>query len=294
MEKWYVRNSTGKIFGPIGLETLKSWVKDGRVEPLAGISSDLKSWMLAPLKPELEMNWIVENNPGQFYGPTHRNVLDDLVKAGTLSRGARFYLDDHGASGERIRALEAELAGRDKELASRDASLAGAQKQLAKRDAEIAATKQALQQRNDDLSKKMSELEQKRTELDAASKTLNAKGAELLRANDELARRDAEVEQLKAELARRDGELAEVRAQLAARDEVHEREWKVEVIEPEVIVANETPPSVARQAFGFGGHGAGAPRAATASSLAELERRAQEELSRMGASGVKSFLNRKK
>ena len=79
-EKWYVRNTAGKVFGPIDFATLQKWVRDGRVEPLAGISENLRDWMLAPLKPELEMDWIIENNPGQFYGPTHRTVVDDFVK----------------------------------------------------------------------------------------------------------------------------------------------------------------------------------------------------------------------
>ena len=112
-KKWYVKNTANKVFGPIDLETLKGWVKDGRIEPLAGISSDLKNWMLAPLKPELEMNWIVENEPGQFYGPTHRTVLDDLKKAGSLSREARFFQDDRGASAELIRTLESALSAKD-------------------------------------------------------------------------------------------------------------------------------------------------------------------------------------
>ena len=40
-KKWYVRNTAGKVFGPIDFDALKSWVKDGRVEPLAGVSCDL-------------------------------------------------------------------------------------------------------------------------------------------------------------------------------------------------------------------------------------------------------------
>ena len=204
--KWYVRNTAGKVFGPIDLETLKGWVREGRVEPLAGVSSDLSNWVVAPQMPELEMNWIVENNASQFYGPTHRAVLDDLVKTGTLSPSARFFLDDRGASRERINSLESELANRDAEIASRD-------KQLAIRDAEIAALKE----------------------------------------------------------------------QLAKVGEVHEREWKTEVVVPDVV-ANEPPPPVARQAFVSSSHAA----------LAELERRAQQELARMGPSGVKKLFKLKK
>ena len=110
-EKWYVRNPAGKVFGPIAFETLQKWVRDGRVEPLAGISENLRDWMLAPLKPELAMDWIIENNPGQFYGPTHRAVVDDFVKSGTLSPGARFYFDDHGKTLKALNGLKIVEAG---------------------------------------------------------------------------------------------------------------------------------------------------------------------------------------
>jgi len=200
------------VFGPIDLESLKSWVRDGRVEPLAGVSSDLEHWILAPLMPELEMNWVVENNPGQFYGPTHRAVVDDLEKSGTLSPAARFYQDDRGAARERIASLEAALADRDAELARKD-------EQIAARDAEVAS----------------------------------------------------------------------LRGQLAKRDEVHAREWKTDVVVPEVVV-NEMPPPVARQAFAPSSFADGAPAAV----LADLERRAQQELARMGATGAKKFFRFKK
>ena len=47
---------------------------------------------------------------------------------------------------------------------------------------------------------------------------------------------------------------------------------------PEVVVSDEPPPPVARTAFGGG-----------PASLAALERQAQAELARMGASGAKKF-----
>ena len=36
VDKWYVKNVAGKVFGPIDLETLRKWVRDGRVEPMPG------------------------------------------------------------------------------------------------------------------------------------------------------------------------------------------------------------------------------------------------------------------
>lgn len=229
-EKWYVRNTAGKVFGPIDFATLQSWVRDGRVEPLAGISENLKDWMLAPLKPELEMDWVVENNPGQFYGPTHKAVVDDFVKSGTLSPGARFYYDDRGKTVEAMNGLKTELCE--------------AEAELEKLRIEKAA------------------------EADKAGKALDGLRAELAEAR-------AELEKLKAE-----------------KDAVHAREWKAEVLVPEVVVSDEPPPSVARAAFGVSvaPSGGGTPFAgADQSSLAVLERQAQAELARMRASGTKNF-----
>ena len=281
-KKWYVRNTAGKVFGPIDFDSLKAWVKDGRVEPLAGVSSDLKHWLLAPLKPELEMNWIVENNPGQFYGPTHRSVVDDLVKTGTLSPAARFYVDD-------IRALEGEIAARDSERVQKDSSLAEAQKLSAKKDLQLAAAQKAIRERDDRLSEAKSQLVLKDTQIAELTKNVQLRDGQLQQAAAEIARRDVERQALDAEIARRDAEIAVLKEQLSKRDEVHEREWKTEVVVPEVV-ANEMPPPVARQAFTAPVFAGGA----SASALADLERRAQQELARMGAAGAKKFFRMKK
>lgn len=289
MEKWYIRNTEGKVFGPIDLETLKSWVKDGRVEPLAGVSNDLQNWILAPLRPELEMNWVVENHPGQFYGPTHRTVVEDLVKTGTLSRDARFYADDRGAAEERIRALETALAAKDAEVSRRDVALAEAQRQRSKIELALAAAQKAVTQRDDRVAELVASVAQRDGQLDMLTKSLKMREGELIRAGEDLARKDAEFEQLRQELANRDAEIEDLKAQMAARDEVHERAWKTEVVEPEII-ADEMPPPVARQAFGFG---MSSPQGRPA-SLADLERRAQEELARMGAANAQKFFKFKR
>ena len=286
---WYVRNPAGKVFGPIDFESLKTWVKDGRVEPLAGVSSDLKHWVLAPLKPELEMNWVVENNPGQFYGPTHRAVVDDLVKTGTLSPAARFYQDDRGAALERIRGLEVALAAKESEIVQKDSSLAEAQKLSGKKDLQLAAGQKALRERDDRLSEAKSQLMLKDTQIAELTKTIQQRDGQLQQAAAEIARRDAERQAQDMEIVRRDAEIATLREQLAKRDEVHEREWKTEVVVPEVV-ANELPPPVARQAFTASPFAGGASPAA----LAELERRAQQELARMGSEGAKKFFGMKK
>ena len=286
---WYVRNPAGKVFGPIDFESLKTWVKDGRVEPLAGVSSDLKHWVLAPLKPELEMNWVVENNPGQFYGPTHRAVVDDLVKMGSLSPAARFYQDDRGAALERIRALEAAVAAKDAEMVQKDTSLAEAQKLSGKKDLQLAAAQKAIRERDERLSDAKAQLMQRDSQIADLTKGAQLRDGQLQQSADELARRDAERQKLLDEIASRDAEIASLREQLAKRDEVHEREWKTEVVVPEVVV-DELPPPVARQAFTAPAFAGGA----SPSALADLERRAQQELARMGATGAKKFFRFKK
>ena len=181
MEKWYVKNTAGNVFGPIDLETLKMWVKDGRVEPLAGISCDLRSWMLAPMKPELEMNWVVENNPGQFYGPTHRAVLDDLVKAGTLSREARFFQDDRGAGLERLRSLGAALAAKESEISRRDKALSEAAKLSTKKDMQLAAAQKTIAQRDERIAEATSLLAQRDSQVDSLTKALQNREGEIAR-----------------------------------------------------------------------------------------------------------------
>ncbi len=293
MEKWYVKNTAGKVFGPIDLDTLKSWVKEGRVEPLSGVSNDLKNWMLAPLKPDLEMNWVVENNPGQFYGPTHRAVVEDLVKTGSLSREARFYQDDRGASLERMRMLENALVAKDAEITRRDVALVEAQKQVAKRDLAIAAAQKAMAQRDERISELTAALAQRDGQIDTLSKSLKGKEGDLVRAAGDLARKNAEMSRFQEEIQRRDAEIVELKEQLAAKDTIHEREWKTDVVVPEVVV-DEMPPPTARSAFGFGLASAASTRPLAPSSLADLERRAQEELSRMGAGAAQKFFNFRK
>ncbi len=292
MEQWYVRNTAGKVFGPIEFDVLKAWVKDGRVEPLAGISVDLRNWMLAPLKPELEMNWIVENNPGQFYGPTHRAVVDDLVKTGSLSNAARFYQDDRGAAQARFKALETAISARDEAIVQRDSALAEASKLSAKKDAQLVTWQNAVAERDELISKARTQLAQKDAQMDALSKTIQQKDGELARKNDELARKEAELQTALEEIRLREVAIAELQDRLARQQEIHEREWRTnEVVVPEVV--NEPPPPTARHAFGFGvPPPAGADGGAM--SLAELERRAQQELSRMSSDEMKKLFRFKK
>ena len=168
--KWYVKNTDGKVFGPVDDEKLLAWVKDGRVEPFAGLSNDLKSWKLAALEPSLEMDWLVENEPGRFYGPTHRAVIDDLLKSGALKATCRIYRDDHGGQVEKEVVTAREEAEKAMAEVQADAEKAmtelknEAERSLAEKDAELAKLRddaEAFRKRAEVSEARVAELESK-------------------------------------------------------------------------------------------------------------------------------------
>ena len=238
---WYVKGADGKVFGPADDEKIIAWVKDGRVDPFAGISNDLKKWKLACLEPMFEMDWIVENEPGRFYGPTHRAVIEDLIKSGSLTPSCRIYRDDHGG------VMEKEAA----------AARAEAEKAMAEVQAEA--------------EKAMAELKGE------AERAIASKDAEL-------AALKSELELMKSRVEKSEAYAQKLEQKITSLTEAKKREWKADVVEPEIV--SEEPPPPVRDMFK-------PPRSQQQTTLADLERQAQAELARMGASGAKKFFGLK-
>lgn len=272
--KWYMRNPSGKIYGPIEMETLKGWVRDGRVEPLAGISNDLQNWVLAPMKPELEMNWVVENNPGQFYGPTHRKVLDDLKKVGSLTAAARYYWDDRGALAEKMREFENALSMKDLQISQSEVTKTELRKAVEKRDLQLEESRKAIQERDGRLDEMVSLMTQKDLKIEGLHRQIEQKDREAAELNAAIQAKCAELAEMENLLRKKESEKAELADELERTRAVHDREWKTEAVTPEVVLA-ETPPPVACHAF---------------ASLKEMEQAAQREISRLGAGGLRGFL----
>ena len=90
-DEWYFRSSDGRVYGPADVEALKSWAEEGRIEPSGYVSQDRKSWMPAQMMAELEMTWVVEAEPGKFYGPFNRAVVQRLSESDELPEGAFVY-----------------------------------------------------------------------------------------------------------------------------------------------------------------------------------------------------------
>lgn len=90
-KEWYVRSADGKVYGPADRETLKEWSREGRVDPSGFVSRDRRQWIPAQLMPELEMHWVVEAEPGKFFGPFNRAVVSRLAAAGEIPPQANIY-----------------------------------------------------------------------------------------------------------------------------------------------------------------------------------------------------------
>ena len=90
-KEWFVRSSDGKVYGPADVSQLAEWAREGRIEPAGYVSQDRKSWFPAQLMSELEMKWIVEPEPGKFYGPFNRAAISRLAARGELPEGVAFY-----------------------------------------------------------------------------------------------------------------------------------------------------------------------------------------------------------
>ena len=83
---WYLmKNEDGTIFGPITFDQLREWATDAQVSPLDKVSSDEKSWVKAPMVPELEMDYLIEVSPDQYYGPTTLGAVREFLMIGEVS-----------------------------------------------------------------------------------------------------------------------------------------------------------------------------------------------------------------
>ena len=83
---WYLmKNDDGTIFGPITFEQLHLWASDAQVSPLDKVSNDEKTWMKAPMVPELGMDYLIEVSPDQFYGPTTLGAVREFLMIGEIN-----------------------------------------------------------------------------------------------------------------------------------------------------------------------------------------------------------------
>lgn len=267
--EYYVRGADEKVFGPVPMETLVEWAADSRIDPTSAVSADQVSWKPAPLVPELEMIWLVETDPGVFYGPFNRHVVDGLLESGTITREARLYVLDNG----RLSRLTAEIEAKTKAISDLEA-----------RAAEQAVTTKKTM---DFMEAKLAELAAEMEEMGKAAETDHAaakddvfKTRERAEAAESRAMQaEAACGALEKKLSVAETEIADLKAQLASVTKfssVRPRTVKTDVVQPEVVISDMPPPKSTPHFPGVG----------SASGLAALEAAAKRELAAAKKQGI--------
>ena len=84
--KWFLmKQADGEVFGPMPLSQLRQWALDACISPLDKVSSDQATWIKAPMLPELEMDYLLEVEPGVLYGPTTIGAVREFLTSGEIS-----------------------------------------------------------------------------------------------------------------------------------------------------------------------------------------------------------------
>ena len=222
---WRVRLDDGSEYGPVAEGKLLSWAREGRITPSSQISSDGGTiWILAPRKPELGMDWLVETSPGEYFGPFHHDVVQGLLDSKKITSETRiFRLSDKSepalkleigklqADYERVKSEKEDAAKRVQSLsAERDKSRAEA--------AEAIKREVALAEKTKECGTALEQLRSVFEGTQAKLKQTEAHGVELatkLKASEERG------EAVAAELAESKSALEDVRSELAAlKDEL--------------------------------------------------------------------------
>lgn len=80
-QNWYLmKHDDGAVFGPVPLDQLREWAVDAQISPLDKVSADEKSWVKAPMIPDLEMDYLIEVSPDQYYGPTTLGAVREFLQ----------------------------------------------------------------------------------------------------------------------------------------------------------------------------------------------------------------------
>ena len=84
-QTWYLQKFEDEtLFGPMPFDQLKQWAFDAQVSPLDKISHDGTTWVKAPMVPDLEMDYLVEVSPDQYYGPTTFGAIREFLQIGEI------------------------------------------------------------------------------------------------------------------------------------------------------------------------------------------------------------------
>lgn len=222
-QMWKVKAEDGSIFGPASMATLLAWARDGRLAATHVISSDGKNWVPVTSRGELAMDWIAEISPGKFFGPIHRDAMDELIRSGDVGKDMPQYVrtrtqEDRPSNlreqNETLRAqietLKADFANRIGELESK----------LAKAESANAELKSEIETRDLDFDAERQGFKATETRIQAELAKAEKKSAALaarMEQNDAVSRNraseEARIAELESKIALLDSTLKKVRSE---------------------------------------------------------------------------------
>jgi histone deacetylase complex regulatory component SIN3 len=86
VKEWYLRkHEDGSIFGPLTFDQLTRWASAAQIAPHDALSSDQKTWIKAPMVPQLGMDWLVELTSERYYGPTTLGAIQEFIRLGEIN-----------------------------------------------------------------------------------------------------------------------------------------------------------------------------------------------------------------
>src|SRR5205807_7442498 len=85
-QSWFLRKyQDGSVFGPLSFAQLERWASAARIAPHDLVSTDRRTWIKAPMLPELGMDWLVEITSEHYYGPTTLGAVQEFIRLGEIN-----------------------------------------------------------------------------------------------------------------------------------------------------------------------------------------------------------------
>jgi hypothetical protein len=86
VKNWFLRkHQDGSVFGPISFDQLAGWASAAQVAPHDIVSTDQRTWLKAPMVPQLGMDWLVEVTSEHYYGPTTVGAIQEFIRLGDIN-----------------------------------------------------------------------------------------------------------------------------------------------------------------------------------------------------------------
>lgn len=237
---WTIRTEKGKTFGPATREALRSWAHDGRIAPTSEASQNGADWV--PVTSiGLDMDWIAEVSPATFYGPIHRNAIDELLREGSLTPAASLYKREN-LEAQDVSLLLADL--QDESAAHRQSAA-----RAAALEQQLAALQRSFDNNQAELKARDHEFDAERQELKAVQNRMHAEMIKKDGRLTTLATEHARLESTATEAAALQSRFAEYEKLLAqARHTAESNQQQAELLRKKLIHAEQECSSLRTQA----------------------------------------------